>query len=68
MLRPAGGADGCRMNAPLIIFPTQPRRHLPETEMEHFARLAQLHELERRERRRDERRARLARLVHRRAA
>ncbi len=56
------------MNAPLIILPTPPKRHFPETEMEHFQRLAQLAEFDRRMQRRDARRARLRWLIQRKAA
>lgn len=62
------GADPMGMNAPLIILPKRPRRTLPETEMEHFERLARLYELERRARRREARKARLIGLVQRKAA
>jgi hypothetical protein len=56
------------MNPPLIIFPTPPKRHFPETEMEHFQRLAQVHEFDRRMQRREARRARLRSLIQRKAA
>lgn len=56
------------MNAPLIILPTPPERHFPETEMEHFQRLAQMHEFDLRMQRREARRARLRSLIQRKAA
>jgi hypothetical protein len=67
MVTAARGADPRGMN-PLIILPTRPQRTFPETEIEHFERLARLYELERRARRREARRARLIGLVQRKAA
>jgi hypothetical protein len=60
-------ADGADMNMPLIPIHT-PERHHPETEIEHFQRLAQMHEFEQRMKRREERRARIRALLHRQAA
>lgn len=68
MVTAARGADPKGMKPPLIILPARPRSTFPETEMEHFERLARLHDLERRARRREARKARLIGLVQRRAA
>jgi hypothetical protein len=56
------------MNAPLLILPVPSTREFPETELEHFQRIAYEQQFEMRRQRREARKARVRSLVHRAAA